>query len=115
MKINIIYKLYLILWYSLAVMFNAVMDVIQFHPGSWLVRLNPGFMQIKDCWGMCWDGWHVSKQLMFGCLFICCVLLLKIGWTLPLDKFKVKFYLKLAAIMCTITAAIHEIFFKLIF
>ena len=37
------------------------------------------------------------------------------GWMLPYDKFNLKFYLRLAIIMCTITIIMHELFFKLIF
>ena len=111
----VIYKIRLVLWYSLAIFFNAVMDVVQFHPDSWLVRLNPDFMQVKDCWGLCWDGWHVSKQLMFGCLFMCVVYLLKMGWMLPYDKFNLKFYLRLAIIMAILSITVHEIFMKMVF
>ena len=113
----IVYKIRLVLWYSLAIFFNAVMDCVHFYPDSWLVQLAPDFMQIKDCagWLPCIDGWHVSKQLMFGCLFICVVNLLKMGWMLPYDKFNLKFYLRLAIIMAILSIIVHEIFLKLIF
>lgn len=123
MAVNMTYsskfKYWLVFWYALIVFFKAVQDTIAFHPDSWLVQLSPSFMHIEQSGGLFnlfrWDGWHLSWFLLFGCVFMCFIYSIKIGWFLPLAKFDWKFYLKIIVIQCILTFMIHFLFFHVIF
>ncbi len=107
-----------IYWFwGIAVLFNAIMDAIQFHPYSWIVKIAPNFMTITDTdsWIMPLDGWHISKWFSF--LFFALSLVAAIYYgSFRMSAFWVKKEFPwILVYLGSITLIIHNLFLHLIF
>lgn len=110
--VNHKYEMMFIVFWSIAIFFNAVMDTIHFHPGSWIVLLSPEFMSLVGKNGFVLDGWHISKLLMFLSFALCLYYGVLFGYDYMIKRQR---FWKLILKLAVVTSFIHTIFFHLIF
>lgn len=96
-----------------AIFFQTIQDVINFHPNSWLVQLDPEFMKVTEKGGpwltrMITDGWHLAKQLSLALFFMA------VYYAGNRDP-ETKTFITWAAAAGALAYGVHNIFFHLVF
>lgn len=107
------YEPLMYLFWILAIIFNAIMDTIMFHPWSWFVKVIPNF-RFNILWQPI-DPWHIAKLLMELCFFLSLYFSYKIGFWYCDSDYKHRFFWKTFVILIVITTVVFNLFLHLIF
>jgi len=101
----------IILFWALAIFFNAVMDVTQLYPDRMIFPQTVFWLGYSEpiMFPMFYDAWHLAKQLMLVCfgalIYFSNRISIKFNWLQVLFG---------SVFIAILTYVVHEVFFKFI-